>query len=210
MEGILTLSNALIAIATLALVLVTSWYVHLTNKLVRLQIEPSVECGIDHTKDGKNILVLQNVGTEKVINVSVTNRHFIFRDLRQPPIMSALKAKRVPGKEDSPWWKIPRLNPGEIQSRDAGDFLGLVKHNHNAMRRTRAAQEKTDPSKIELYSLVFFDVAYQRKVDRKWYWTSEAYYFRESGGDEDIFLWPAEVLRRMSGFAEAIEAGRKS
>ncbi len=200
-------TNVIIALATLTLAFITWRYVRLTNTLLRLQIEPAVVCGVDHRNDGRNFLVLQNAGTEKIINVSVHTRHFIFRDPHKPPIMSTVKAKGVPGREASTWWTISGLAPGEIQLKNATDFLTRVKHNDDAMKQTRAAQEGIDVDKIDLLSLVFFDVAYQREVDHKSYWFSEAFYV---GGDKDeVVLWDAEVFHTVENFAKAIETVKR-
>src|SRR2546426_239622 len=62
------------ALANVILAVVTWQYVSLTNRLVKLQIEPSIEAGLDEPIMGSTTFVVQNNGAEPVENVIVNIR----------------------------------------------------------------------------------------------------------------------------------------
>lgn len=78
-SAIQALSSVAIVLVTFALVSITWKYVLATRELVRLQIEPIVECAADTSSEGRHLFLLQNLGVEAVLNVRVNIRHYILR-----------------------------------------------------------------------------------------------------------------------------------
>lgn len=186
-----TLSTVMVAIATVALVIVTWAYVRITHKLVRLQIEPSVECGFESSANGRTRVVLKNAGAEPVVNVKVDTRFYFFLDPNRPPIFSHTNIGIPPGHDEAVWWKIPRLSPGELQSRDATEEINRYFHNQAAAEAQSlvTSVEGAKPIRTDFRSLVVFDVAYQREVDHRLYQISRSgFIFKERDSGKPLFL----------------------
>jgi hypothetical protein len=183
-DRITAFSGAVMALATLILVGVTWQYVRLTNRLVRLQIEPSVEAGLDQPFIGSTTFTVQNAGAEPVENVIVNIRCFLFRgpNDRQPMVFFA----GLPSDNKRSWWQIGKLRPGEIVKKDSTEHLTTFLTNkekqenfENERAKAQAKDGKFQP--LILGSIVAFDLSYQRQVDHKSYHMSRPAWLYKDG-----------------------------
>src|SRR5437867_1650489 len=111
-----------VTIATVLLTIITWKYVKLTHALVRLQIEPNLECGLKDQYTDKPQLVIHNAGAETVIDLHIDHRCYIFRDLTSHPILAqGGQSSVVQRHEEHSWWDIERLGPDEMRSKSVSD-----------------------------------------------------------------------------------------
>jgi hypothetical protein len=176
------IGNNLLALVTtfvtVVLAIITYKYVNLTNALVRLQIEPSLECGLKDEYTGKPQLVVHNVGVEPIIDLHIDHRNYIFRDLTSHPILSEGGQPRVVQRhEEHSWWDIERLGGDEIRSKDVSDVVDLHSRNQKNLERMILDGARHDattgqpikPKRVDLFSIVLFEIRYRREIDRKTY-----------------------------------------
>lgn len=105
------------ALSTLALVILTGYYVQLTQRLVLLGVEPSIIAGIDPEPwSNPNTFIVHNAGAESLVNVIVNIRCFLIRDERDtnPPTYF----QGLPWDAKLSWWQIRSLDPKVTVKKD--------------------------------------------------------------------------------------------
>ena len=93
--------NSIIALATIAMVIVTGWYAWLTHSLVRLHLEPVIKFGIPIGIIDTGKVFIENNGAIAVINVIVHMK------------------REIEGCSswEYDWWAIPILKPREFKEK---------------------------------------------------------------------------------------------
>jgi hypothetical protein len=183
-DRIIAYSTLVMTLATLVLVGVTWYYARLTNRLVQLQIEPSVEAGLNEPFVGSTVFALRNTGAEPVENAIVNIRCFLFRgpNDQQPAVVFT----GLPSDEKRSWWKVRILRSGEVVTKDSVESLTgclVNKANMEKFEREKVEQQTKSPNvqPFTLGSIVVFDVSYQRQVDRKRYRVSRPAWLYKDG-----------------------------
>jgi hypothetical protein len=168
------------ALATLVLTFVTWRYVELTNRLVQLQIDPSLALSIADPLHRSNELVLKNTGAEPIKNISVNLRCFVFENSLDTSPVTFFEGFEAIG-EDHSWWHIAELRSGQVLVKDgASVFSGFIQNGELILKdnqRLRLASthppaaQKSSRAQLPLFSnfIVVVDVKYQRAVDLKTY-----------------------------------------
>ena len=100
-------------LATIVQVLVARQYVDLTNKLLRIQMEPNVK--LDLTALGSDSVEVWNAGFDPVIDLRINPEIVAFTGATP---RSRYRWNVGPGRQNqNDWWRIARLSPGDPSQR---------------------------------------------------------------------------------------------
>jgi hypothetical protein len=199
------------ALATVILAVVTWHYVRLTNRLVKLQIEPSVETGLDDPVMSSTTFVVQNSGAEPVENAIGNVRCFLFRDENDPPTVFFTG---VPWDNKRSWWHIGKLGPGEVVRKDSMEPITHCLVNKENMEKfeNQKAKAQVKGGKFQpfiLRSIVVFDLSFQREVDRKSYRMSRpAWLYKDGKTGTPVLRVPVISSEYKHFFDELTSGGR--
>lgn len=142
--------------ATVALIGVTVWYVQVTNRMARAQVDPIVDMEFDpYTKE----VVLWNSGVEPVVDTWVSADSAPMQIW--PPITVNRRGGRwLPREALASWWTIGILAPGQSASHTISDLIEIEKIRQMPTKANRRTS-----------TVITFRATFYRTVDRKRYTT---------------------------------------
>jgi hypothetical protein len=183
-EKVTAWSSTVMAAATVTLAVLTWNYASLTNKLVRLDIEPSLESGLEQPLLPSTTFLVRNTGVEPIENVVVNIRCVLYRHENDPHPTVVFAG--IPGDSTRAWWRIGTLSPGQMEKKDSVEAQSMClmnKESTEAFERSKmmSRDEPTTAPPIGYGSIVVFDITYQRQIDRKQYEVHRPFWLRKDG-----------------------------
>lgn len=182
--------------ATVALIGVTVWYVQVTNRMARAQVDPIVDMEFDpYTKE----VVLWNSGVEPVVDTWVSADSAPMQIW--PPITVNRRGGRwLPREALASWWTIGILAPGQSASHTISD---LIEIENRLGTRQMATKANPRPSTVITFRATFY-----RAVDRKRYTTlKHVVLFIDDQGK--AFAFQKENLMTRSELNESLPCSEK-
>lgn len=151
---------------------------------------------------------MRNPGSEPVVDVNVYVRCDTFDNLNVngPPVVTFFAGFSSVSRY-SPWWNIPKLEPGELKSKSASEILDNFLQNQNVTRRTEEIQARNRgivlPKNLNYIPIVRFDVSYLRQVDRKEFriWRSARLYMSSQGNKASLGV---EIIPPINNLQDAL------
>jgi hypothetical protein len=209
-EKIAAWSTGVVAVATVALAILTSYYAYLTDKLVQLQIEPSIETALDQPVTGSTTLVLRNTGIEPIEDVVANIRCVLYRHQNDPQPMVVFTG--VPGDSKRSWWRIGTLEAGQIEKKDSIEAQAMClmnKDSAEAFEREKITRQAKESALLPVNygAIVIFDINYHRKIDLKQYELHRPFWLHKDGKTGKPVLSAPIVSSDFKTFLEELTSG---
>ncbi len=180
-------------IATVVLARITWNYVNLTKQLVRSQVEPVVDFGIN--RDGEEIVVA-NIGAYQILDISVDRDTVCF--LGPPwnkPIAKVRTGPKTPGRGPQAWWYLASLSPGEVKNHPIGEVVNDANNLLTTIEKQKAQGQIRDISptdNVQLFTFVVFRLVFHRDFDRRRYTSQKVIYVVRDSSTGKPFAMDAE------------------
>jgi hypothetical protein len=170
------------AVMAVVLVGITAWYAHLTSRLARLQVEPSVDVIVTGPPLAKEEVTIANDGPDPILNVSlrisnaVISNNTVQRRTRHQP------------------WKVERIGAGESVVRPLDEVAERAAQEREAFFKDSAANGLATP-RGPVAAALRLEIRYEREVDRKKYVVRRVFAVARSGhATETGTTWTRLIL----------------
>lgn len=185
------------ALVTIALAALTACYVRLTHNLVKTQVDPVVDLGIN--RDGQD-LVIHNSGAFQVLDILVDKISVSF--LGPPwnkPVSKVRPGPKIPGADPKAWWYLTKLSPGGVKSHPIGDVVDEANRLTTSMESAKARghiRHVSPTDKVQLFTFVVFHLTFHRDFDRKRYTSQKVIHISTDSNTGKPLVTDAEYFGR--------------
>jgi len=158
------------------------WPSHVDDKVI-----PVVDLSIGQPFDSSStIITLKNSGTEPIVDIAANLRCFLLeKDNERPPALFFEGFTSI-GNATS-WWKIDKIDPGAVRTKDANESLARCLHNMQSLAQSQATFR---PTFIFADMILAVDIVYRHEIDRKEYEMSGIARLMKDSKTGEPFLWP--------------------
>jgi hypothetical protein len=156
------------AASALVLVGITAYYASVTHNLLKSQVNPLVDFEVPA---GTAEVVISNSGAYQVLDVSVNADSVSF--LGPPwnkPAMRVTRGRRIPGRTPGDWWRLEKLDPGEVQKRSISDVVDNALSGTDWMEKARKEGHLSGipvHDKAQFFTFLVFRLTFHRDFDHK-------------------------------------------
>jgi len=173
-------------LATIVQVLVARQYVDLTNKLLRIQMEPNVK--LDLTALGSDSVEVWNAGFDPVIDLRINPEIVAFTGATP---RSRYRWNVGPGRQNqNDWWRIARLSPGDPSQRKSLAELAA------RWKSELSDKQKSGTTLIKnrQRAAIICRITYQRDVDKRQFFSIKTFTIDETGPRGDKRWSPSSPI----------------
>ncbi len=155
------------------------------------KVIPVVDLSIGQPFASSTIITLKNSGAEPIVDVATNLRCFLLeKDNERPP---ALFFEGFPSLGNATsWWKIDKIDPGAVRTKDANESLAKCLHNMQSHAQSQATLRQSLGQAPFIFTdmILVVDIVYRREIDRKEYEMSGIARLMEEGKTGEPVLQP--------------------